>query len=87
MTWNEYLARTALLDCEETIESIVLGRLQGRLLDFWVEDTDEGVVLRGVASSYHVKQLAQHEVQRLTPQPIAANAIEVRPQIAPSRHT
>jgi hypothetical protein len=60
------------------LESAVLSKLRGRLRDFSIEEVGEQLVLRGVASSYHVKQLAQHEVMTLTTRPILSNRITVR---------
>ncbi|MBY0588014.1 hypothetical protein K2X85_12610 [bacterium] len=80
MTWREYQTRSSLLDA--SLEETVLGQLQGRLLDFSVEQEDGELVLRGLTHSYHVKQLAQCAVMNLTDQPIRENCISVEP----SRH-
>jgi hypothetical protein len=85
MTWQEYAMRTPVL--EDSLVAAVHQRLQGRLLDFSIEERPEGLVLRGLAHSYHVKQLAQLEVARLTRQIISANRIEVRPRVAISTMT
>ena len=53
-------------------------RLRGRLFDLRMFVRDGGVVIRGVANSYYVKQLAQHAVMQLVSLPIAANEIVVR---------
>jgi hypothetical protein len=52
-------------------------RLRGRLRDLRMFVRDGGVVIRGVANSYYVKQLAQHAVMQLVSLPIAANEIIV----------
>jgi len=52
--------------------------LRGRLRDASVSVHEGGVVISGKASSYYVKQLAQHAVMARVSLPIAANTIEVR---------
>lgn len=84
MTWHEFLMRAP--GNEHSLEATVLGRLQGRLLDFSIEESNGSLLLRGTTYSYHVKQLAQNEVMCLTSQPICQNAIEVRPRV-PCRTT
>lgn len=59
------------------IESKVLAKLGGRLMEFQVAEENGQLVLRGRATSYHVKQLAQHEVMELTATPIRTNRIVV----------
>lgn len=81
MTWQEYAMRAPIL--EESLVAAVHQRLQGRLLDFSIEERPEGLVLHGLAHSYYVKQLAQWEVRQLTRQNISANLIQVRPRISP----
>jgi hypothetical protein len=54
------------------------GNLAGRIRDFQLLRHDQGIVLRGLARTYHAKQLAQHAVMKETPVPIWANEIEVR---------
>jgi hypothetical protein len=75
MTWREYQTRSAGVD--STLEEAVLGQLQGRLLDFTVEESGGELVLHGLAHTYHVKQLAQCAVMNLTHRPIRANHISV----------
>lgn len=75
MTWNEYLA--AKETRPRTIESQVLAKLGGRLEEFFLDEVGGQLVLRGKARSYHVKQLALHEVMALTNRPILGNRIEV----------
>lgn len=62
-----------LLDLEAHIR-FVLG---GRLREFELTVRDTGLVLRGQAQSYYVKQLAQQAVMDVVPIPILANEIEV----------
>lgn len=52
-----------------------LGR---RLREFSIDAGEHGLILSGAASSFYVKQLAQHAVGRITNLPIARNEIEVR---------
>jgi osmotically-inducible protein OsmY len=52
--------------------------LRGRLRDASVSVQRGGVVIRGTAKSYYVKQLAQHAVMKRVSLPIAANEIEVQ---------
>jgi hypothetical protein len=51
--------------------------LRGRLRRFAIERGADGLVLRGQAPSFYVKQLAQHAVGQLSHVPIARNEIEV----------
>lgn len=55
----------------------VLRLLGGRLRDFRLLIHQNGVILQGIAVSYHAKQLAQHAIMRASPIPIVANEIEV----------
>jgi hypothetical protein len=48
-------------------------RVQNLVVDF----EEGGVILRGLAKSFHVKQLAQHGVQELLPDTRLDNAIVV----------
>ena len=52
-------------------------QLSGRLSDFGLRLGDGGLVLRGRAHTYYVKQLAQHAVMETTDVPILRNEIEV----------
>jgi osmotically-inducible protein OsmY len=61
----------------ERIESQVMSKLRGRLRTFSVDLVSGRLVLRGEARSYHVKQLAQHEVMEMTDRPILSNRIRV----------
>ena len=51
--------------------------LCGRLRDFRLSLHAQGLVLNGQASTYHAKQLAQHEIMAQTRLPILANDIVV----------
>jgi hypothetical protein len=63
-----------LLAC---LEDHVRCRLTGRMRDVRLAVRDHGLVLRGRAHTYYVKQLAQHAVMETTDLPIRANEIEV----------
>jgi hypothetical protein len=59
------------------LEGMVRRRLHGRLSSFYVDVTEEGLILRGSAPSYYIKQLVQHAVMSESFLPIHANEIEV----------
>lgn len=68
------------LDLKESvaeIEAHVAGRLCGRVRNLRLALHDGGLVLKGLAQTYHAKQLAQHAVMEATDLPIVANEIEV----------
>jgi hypothetical protein len=52
-------------------------RLGRRVRDLRIEVNRCGLVLRGRASSYHVKQLAQHTASAVANLPVLANEIVV----------
>lgn len=60
------------------IEERVQCRMNGRVHNFRLRIKDDGLVLTGLARTYHAKQLAQHAVMEATNLPIRANEIEVR---------
>lgn len=51
--------------------------LGARVRDFQLVVLQDGLILRGRAESFHVKQLAQHAVMQAAAAPILANEIEV----------
>jgi hypothetical protein len=59
------------------IEVHVSCHLAGRLRDFRVLLSDDGLVLHGHVPTYYAKQLAQQVVMETTDLPIRANQIEV----------
>jgi hypothetical protein len=59
------------------LERHILARTGRRLRNLAIELVPEAVILRGSATTYHVKQLAQHGVRDLLPQVRLENAIEV----------
>ena len=58
-------------------EARVRSRLGGRVRDFHLVAVANGVILRGQARTYYVKQLAQHAVMEAATLTIVANQIEV----------
>ena len=63
----------------DLVKERVLARTGRRVRGLTVEVGDGKVVLRGLADSFHVKQLAQHGVWDLLPTAKLENAIEVEP--------
>lgn len=61
----------------EELESRLQARLSGRVRDLRLRLDDAGIVLQGLARTYHAKQLAQHAVMTETDLPIRANEIVV----------
>jgi hypothetical protein len=59
------------------LESRVNVRTGRRIRNLAVELRPERVVLRGLASTYYVKQLAQQEIRDIMPEASLENAIEV----------
>jgi hypothetical protein len=70
---------TDTTSCESLarLEQHVRCLLVGRVRDFQLVVVDDGLVLRGVAHTYHVKQMAQQAVMERSGLPIRANEIEV----------
>jgi hypothetical protein len=66
--------RSQVLD---ELEGRVQDELIGRVRDFRLALSEGGLVLRGRASTYYAKQLAQEAVMRATNWPIAANDVAV----------
>jgi hypothetical protein len=65
------------VDLQLALTARVQQRTGRRVRDLRVELLPEGVVLRGQAPTFHVKQLAQHGVRDLLPQVGLHNAIVV----------
>jgi hypothetical protein len=59
------------------LEDRILARTSRRVRNLAVELRPEGVVLRGDAASYYIKQLAQHGVRDVLPHVSLQNAITV----------
>jgi len=61
----------------EKLETCVLARTGRRVRNLAIDLAPDRVVLRGMAMTYHVKQLAQQGVRELLPDVRLENAIEV----------
>jgi hypothetical protein len=61
----------------DQLEAQVEHCLGRRMLDFRLLAGERGLVLRGRAPTYYVKQLVQHAVMKATNIPIMANEIAV----------
>ncbi len=59
------------------LERLVSSRTGWRIRNLTIEMAAERVILRGLAPSYHVKQLAQHGVRDLLPDIHLENTIKV----------
>jgi hypothetical protein len=59
------------------LEAHVRLLLKGRARDLQVVFAGRGLILRGGARTYYVKQLAQHAIMEATHLPIVSNEIEV----------
>lgn len=78
-------AYATLQDEIAEIEEKVRCRLMGRLYGFSLARCDSGLVLRGKASTFYVKQLALHAVLENTRDAIQSNEIEVSAEPKVSR--
>ncbi|WP_425396881.1 BON domain-containing protein [Aeoliella sp.] len=63
-------------DLCQAIRDRIVQRLNRRVRDLEVEVTTQGVVLSGICTSFHAKQLAQHEARELSDRPLE-NRIQV----------
>jgi hypothetical protein len=61
----------------DELESRILARTGRRLQNLDINLSSNGVVLRGLAQTFYVKQLAQHGVRDLLPDIRLENAIQV----------
>jgi len=61
----------------EELRNHILARTGRRLQNLDVNFSDDGVILRGWAQTFYVKQLAQHGVRELLPNIRLDNAIQV----------
>ncbi len=74
------MGRDATVEVEvDQIEAALERRLGGRVRGLRVLVGGGGLVLRGHASTYYAKQLAQHVVMEVSGMTILANEIEVGP--------
>lgn len=78
MTWHTNGATALDSDRLET-EALVRSKFSGRLKEFALHERDGTWVLVGRACSYHVKQLALHEVMQLTDRPIGNHIRVIHP--------
>ena len=67
-------------ELQHELEHRISLRTGRRVRNLTVELRPESVVLRGRATNYHVKQLAQHGVRELLPDVLLENAITVDSQ-------
>jgi hypothetical protein len=65
----------------DELERHVAVRTGRRVRNLAIELCDERVILRGQASSYHVKQLAQHGILDLLPTVVLENTIVVEDDV------
>jgi|GEM_PF-1519173 hypothetical protein len=79
MTTDSLQSPVEIADAEqlEAVQAEVAKRLQSRVHEFHLLTRDNGLVLKGRAHSYHVKQLAQSLVQEFLHMPIVANEMRV----------
>jgi hypothetical protein len=74
------LEETMLPNCsylQDELESRVRARTGYRIRNLAVELRPDGIVLRGLTSTYYAKQLAQHGIRDLLPHVYLENAITV----------
>lgn len=74
---NRIMGQPHAFPLQVEVERCVQDRTHYRVRDLAVEVRAEHVVLRGRASSYYVKQLAQLGVREVLPEVSLENAIEV----------
>ena len=71
----------AAIGLRDALTERVHTRTGRRVSGLSVEVAGGAVVLRGVARSYHVKQLAQHGAREVLPDAKLLNAIVVQPAV------
>ena len=71
----------AAIGLRDALTERVQNRTGRRVSGLTVEVAGGAVVLRGVARSYHVKQLAQHGAREVLPDAKLLNAIVVQPAV------
>jgi hypothetical protein len=82
----EHMTLTAAPDLKQQLESRISQRTGRRIRNLTVELRPERVVLRGLATNYYLKQLAQHGVRELLPHVSLENVIIVDgPHDSPAR--
>jgi hypothetical protein len=70
-------SESAPVPTPEQIEALLRQRLGRRIQDLQVLIQDGGLILRGVARNFYVKQLAQHLAMEAARLSIRANEIQV----------
>lgn len=60
------------------LESKIHNQIAGRVYDVRLDQCDGGLILRGLARTYHARHLAQQALSEATDLPIAANEIIIR---------
>jgi hypothetical protein len=70
-------ANSAMSSSVVDVETVVRGRLNGRVRAFQLIAGSQGRVLRGRTHTYYAKQLAQHMVMEISTLQILTNDIEV----------
>lgn len=68
---------SSLLVEVQALEEVVERRIGRRVRDFRVEIRGNGLILHGLAPTYHAKQLAQDAVMRASRRPLLSNRIAV----------
>jgi hypothetical protein len=61
----------------ERVEAHVRSRVWGQVKGLELRVLERGILIRGRARTYYVKQLAQHAVLETSQLPLAGNQIEV----------
>jgi hypothetical protein len=74
------MVASSLPQLQEELERHVSFRTGRRVKDLAVELEPERVVLRGLTTTYHIKQLAQHGIRDLLPNVRLDNVIVVESQ-------
>jgi hypothetical protein len=80
MTQSEITSIAVQTDSQaglNNLETRIQGRVGGRIRNLRLQLLGAGLVLSGLAHTYHAKQMAQHLVMTETNLPILANEIEV----------
>ena len=75
---NPFVIKSQGADPIAAAENRIIVRLGNRVRDFKIISTEDGLILQGRTTTYHAKQIAQHNVmEELEGHQILANEIEV----------
>ena len=74
---TEQIPKAEIVSAIDRLAARTRAMLRGRLTGLRIEVWGVGVVVRGTANSFYVKQLAQHAIMTGTALPIVRNEIEV----------